>query len=301
VIIALHLLNGGQRVTGFGGWGDLKAPGGSRSSWSRTIAATTRPHHHHQLPPSALCAGESETRSPKPRLGMPLLPNHRYFGLARHLPVRPSWNPSIIRPMRSDYAFDNNDDDADYGGCSAAGTRRKVAKGIEINQPLRDLRSTPFNFSRIPPLPFYADWKNKYFKTRHYGDNQPSAAILPRIEKWNIENPDKAIPISEVICDIIYCFSNGTVSELFENVPPYNNQLGDPRELCRLDPEEQETRPRFVLQVQAGYVAENGVKVGEYTNFTTPDKLYNVMNNRFQIPHKIRPAYVREDGFVLPF
>ncbi|CEM24776.1 unnamed protein product [Vitrella brassicaformis CCMP3155] len=204
-----------------------------------------------------------------------VVPNPRYFGFDKKLPLRPSVNPSFKRNFRI----------------------RGRPVGFRITaEEANEHKTKPVDMEEV-----YAA-RNKYFEVKnieyvdeYWGNPLPPGSIMPIVEQMRKERPEKAPSDEDLTCDVIYVKSDGTVMEIKTDVMPYNNEAG-PSRLRKDERVGDAAEPRWVVQTSPGYAKQKGLEVGKLWDEFGEEARVNDWDNHYRQPKRIRPPLELPNG-----
>ncbi|EDL44486.1 hypothetical protein, conserved [Plasmodium vivax] len=135
-------------------------------------------------------------------------------------------------------------------------------------------------------------YRRKRLKSLLYRDPNRFVNARKFIENYNKRAPpDKQINYDLFRCDIFYVHSDGTIMNIEENRPPYDKKLEE---------NEREKEPRFVIMAAPGHAKERNLKVGDKFPVINEEQKKVLFDNHFAKPKKIRDPLVLPDGRKIP-
>ncbi|KAF8821782.1 hypothetical protein IE077_001593 [Cardiosporidium cionae] len=227
-------------------------------------------------------------RSLRPRTeSLSDIPNPQYTGQGFRRPVQPGSDFSLLKPVRSKDAYSYYEYDE---------RQHLRAEGFNVSQ-LEQVQprclSTKKKFKKKRPG-LEVPCKRETLRTRFYGKPALPATMLPRIETWNKENPNKMISEDEIRCDLLYCFSNGIIARIQENALPYQGEIGPYYN------EKDKEEPRFIVQAQGGFIAKSGLRIGDELGILNAKNRKEIFDNHFARPRSFREPLKLPNGRYIP-
>uniref|UniRef100_A0A3B0MMA3 Uncharacterized protein n=1 Tax=Theileria annulata TaxID=5874 RepID=A0A3B0MMA3_THEAN len=139
---------------------------------------------------------------------------------------------------------------------------------------------------------YLGEYRYKYWFNPFYGSPSLPCDAKKLIEEYNEEHPDDKIDYEkELLCDLIYCHSNGTIVELRENVLPFDPKTDDVV-IEGEDPRE----PRFVVHCDKNYIKEHNLKKGQIFDLVDEEHRRLYYDNIFFQPKCFRHPIHLPDG-----